>query len=252
MKFIKIENLESDSKIKVLTLNRPEVKNAFHPEMISEITAFFRQEHQQNSSRLIIMKGEGDVFCAGADLNWMKDMVNFSIEENLVDSGKLWDMFESVLHCQVPVVALAQGAVMGGGLGLLVAADYVLAEEKTVFCFSEVKLGMAPAIISGFITRKIADAFCRPLMISGETFDTGAAQKIGLIYQTYSGQVDLNNIAKIFSANGIEAMKETKKLLNSLLDTQINEARKNLCARVISERRVSLEGQERLKRFLNK
>lgn len=250
MKFIKVENLNSD--IKVVTLNRPEVKNAFHPEMIAEITTFFNTESQADSSRLIVLRGEGSAFCAGADLNWMKDMVNFSLDENKTDSIRLWNMFEAVQSCRVPVVAVAQGAVFGGALGLLVACDYVWAEEKTQFCFSEVKLGLAPAIISGFITQKIQDAFFRPLMLSGEVFTIAEAQRIGVANKSFSGKIDTADVVKHFSANGIEAMKETKKLLNSLLAKPEKEVRKNLCAQVISERRVSNEGQERLKKFLNK
>jgi methylglutaconyl-CoA hydratase len=250
MKYIKVENLTSD--VKVVTLNRPEVKNAFHPEMIAEITAFFNGENQSDTSRLIILRGEGSAFCAGADLNWMKDMVNFSLDENKTDSIRLWNMFEAVQSCRIPVIAVAHGAVFGGALGLLVACDYVVAEEKTQFCFSEVKLGLAPAIISGFISQKIQDAFFRPLMISGEVFNTSAAQKMGIVHQSFSQSIDSAEIVKQFAANGTEAMKETKKLLNALLANSEREVRKNLCTQVISERRVSNEGQERLKKFLNK
>lgn len=252
MKYIKVENSISDSLVKTVTLNRPDVKNAFHPDMIAEITSFFNSENQLGTSRLIIMRGEGTAFCAGADLNWMKDMVRFSLEENKTDSIKLWNMFEAIQSCKVPVVAVAQGAVFGGALGLLVACDYVFAEDKTQFCFSEVKLGLAPAIISGFITQKIQDAFFRPLMISGEVFNSESAKKIGIVNQSFVDKIDDDGVIKLFSANGTEAMRETKKLLNALLTNRDKEFRKNLCTQVISERRISVEGQERLKKFLNK
>jgi methylglutaconyl-CoA hydratase len=115
-----------------------------------------------------------------------------------------------------------------------------------------VKLGLAPAVISGFIARKIQDAFVRPLMLSAEVFKTEHALKIGLVHKSYSEKIDLNEVVKMFSANGLEAMRETKKLLNQLLVTSDNEKRKNLCAEVITERRMSVEGQERLKKFLSK
>lgn len=252
MKFIKIENFENNDQVKLVSLNRPEVKNAFHPEMIQEITNFFIDESQNKNTKLILLKGEGTAFCAGADLNWMKSMVDYSVEENRNDSKKLWAMFESIQSCTVPVVGIAHGAVFGGALGLLTCCDYVFAEEKTQFCFSEVKLGLAPAVISSFIARKIQDAFIRPLMLSAEIFKTSQALQIGLAQRSYSEKIDLSEVVKVFSGNGLEAMRETKKLLNQLLVTSDNEQRKNLCAEVITDRRMSAEGQERLKKFLSK
>ena len=252
MKFIKVENFENNDQVKLVSLNRPEVKNAFHPEMIQEITNFFTQESQNKNTKLILLKGEGTAFCAGADLNWMKSMVDYSVEENMNDSKKLWAMFESIQNCSVPVVGLAHGAVFGGALGLLTCCDYVFAEEKTQFCFSEVKLGLAPAVISSFIARKIQDAFIRPLMLSAEVFKTSQALQIGLVQKSYSEKIELAEVVKVFSANGLEAMRETKKLLNELLLTADTEKRKNLCAQVITDRRMSAEGQERLKKFLSK
>jgi methylglutaconyl-CoA hydratase len=252
MKFIKIENFENNDQVKVLSLNRPEVKNAFHPEMIQEITNFFTQESQSKNTQVILLKGEGTAFCAGADLNWMKSMVDYSVEENMSDSKKLWAMFESIQNCSVPVVGLAHGAVFGGALGLLACCDYVFAEEKTQFCFSEVKLGLAPAVISSFISRKVQDAFVRPFMLSAEVFKTSQALQIGLVHKSYSEKIELSEVVKVFSGNGLEAMRETKKLLNQLLETSDTETRKNLCAQVITQRRMSVEGQERLKKFLSK
>lgn len=249
-KFIKIENFENDSLVKIVSLNRPEVKNAFHPEMISEITDFFATENTENKSKIIILRGEGSVFCAGADLNWMKDMVNYSFEQNIEDSKKLWEMFESIQKCQTPVVAIAEGAVFGGAIGLLSCCDYVFAEEKTKFCFSEVKLGLAPAVISGFISKKIQDAFYRPFMLSAEVFNVDDSKNMGLIQRIYSGKIEIAEVAKKFLPNGIEAMKETKKLLNSLLSIQSGSEKKEYCTRLISELRMNHEGQERMKKFL--
>ena len=175
MKFIKVDSLDLQLKVKVITLNRPEFKNAFHPEMISEITTFF--ETEGSKSDLIIMRGEGTAFCAGADLNWMKSMVNYSRSENLEDAKKLGAMFYAIQNCNAPTAAVAQGAVFGGALGLLACCDYVFAEENTQFCFSEVRLGLAPAMISDFILRKISDAFIRPLMLTAEVFYTNHAAR---------------------------------------------------------------------------
>ena len=199
--------------------------------------------------KLIVLKGEGSAFCAGADLNWMKDMTSYSFDENLQDSGKLWDMFEAVYQSRAPVVAIAHGAVFGGAIGLLACCDYVFTEEKTKFCFSEVKLGLAPAIISGFISRKIPESFYRPYMLSAEIFSAEDSKKMGLIQRIYSGHTEMSEVVKKFSANGTGAMKATKKLLSTLNGKNLAE-KKALCIQIISELRMSDDAQERMKKFL--
>ena len=253
MKYIKLEDWSADPKIKILSLNRPEVKNAFHPEMIHEISSFFEEfiKHQKET-KLIVLKGEGNAFCAGADLNWMKSMVNFTLEENLADSKKLWTMFENIRLCSVPIVGVAQGSVFGGALGLLACCDYVFAEKSTQFCFSEVKLGLAPAVISDFISQKIPDAFFRPFMLSAEVFNSTQAMQMGLVHKIVESDFNLEAMLKNFMANGHEAMRETKQLLNILLHEDNAEARKTYCTQVIATRRMSSEAQERLKKFLTK
>lgn len=248
-KFLKIEFLENDPTVKIVSLNRPEVKNAFHPEMIAEITTFFVNENAETNTSLIVLKGEGSVFCAGADLNWMKNMTQYSFDENVQDSEKLWEMFEAVYQSVTPVVAIAQGAVFGGAIGLLACCDYVFVEEKTKFCFSEVKLGLAPAVISGFISRKIQDAFFRPYMLSAEIFSAEDSKRMGLVQRIYSSQIELAEVVKKFSSNGTTAMKETKKLLGTLKTKTVTESKMH-CTRLISELRMSTEAQVRMKKFL--
>ncbi|MBC7420854.1 MAG: enoyl-CoA hydratase/isomerase family protein [Bdellovibrio sp.] len=250
MKYLKVENLESDSQIKIVTLNRPEVKNAFNPEMISEITQTFKNFNQDKEIKAVILQGSGSVFCAGADLNWMKEMAAYTYEQNIEDSEKLWDMFESISHCETVVVGIAQGAAYGGALGLLACCDYVVADEKTQFCFSEVKLGLAPAIISSFILKKISDAFARPFMLSAEVFNVNQAMIMGLVNDTKN--ISLTEVAKKFSGNGLEAMKATKNLLNSIGRGNSWAEQKALTTKTISERRISAEGQQRLEKFLTK
>lgn len=247
MKFIRIEKL--NEKTEVVMLNRPEVKNAFHPQMIAELSQYFSS---RLDLQLIILRGEGTAFCAGADLNWMKEMVNYTHAENMEDSAKLWDMFAAIQNNPATVVAVAQGAVFGGALGLLSCCDYVYAEKNTQFCFSEVKLGLSPAVISDFITQKIPDAFCRPLMLSAEVFSSEKAIAIGLAHKVFEDEMPTEGVLKNFSANGFESVRATKRLLNNLLVTAQGEQRRKICCEVISERRMSAEGQERLKNFLNR
>lgn len=236
----------------ILSLDRPAVKNAFDPEMIQEITDFFNTVNNEAHIKAVIIKGEGTAFCAGADLNWMKNMVNYSYEENLIDSRKLWDMFEAMKNCVHPLIAQAHGAVFGGALGILACCDYVFAEEKTKFCFSEVKLGLAPAVISSFILKKCADAFIRPLMLSGEVFNVGAAEGIGLVHMIYKESLTVEDIIKKFVDNGTEGMRETKKLLNTLSQEIDEKEHIRLTTEAISRLRVSADAQERLQKFLQK
>lgn len=251
MSFVTIENLNGDAAIKVVSLNRPEIKNAFDSAMIKEVTDVFTSLSHESVLKAIVLRGEGTAFCSGADLNWMKQMVNYSFEENVQDSEKLWNMFEAIAFCPVPVIGIIHGAVYGGALGLVAACDYVFAEEQTKFCFSEVKVGLAPAVISSYVLRKISDNQARALMISGDVFTTEKAVHIGLCHTKFSGAADVSAMMKTFIANGTEAMKATKKLLNEISNADW-VTQKKLTTKVISERRMSNEGQERLKKFLDK
>ncbi len=252
MKFIKVENWNSNPEIKIISLNRPEVKNAFHPEMISELTDIFQQLNLDLKLKAVVLKGEGSAFCAGADLNWMQKMIEFSFEENRVDSEKLWQMFDSILGCKTPVIGVLHGAVFGGALGLVACCDYVVAAPNTQFCFSEVKLGLAPAVISSFVLKKIQDAFLRPFMLSAEAFQTEQAIQMGLVHSKIADVNEWQQVIQKFNSNGLEAMRETKKLLNQLQQNLSWSEQKNLTTKVISERRVSSEAQLRLKKFIEK
>lgn len=247
MKFIKIQDF---TEHKIISLNRPDVKNAFHPGMIQEITETFQQLKGNTNLKAILLKGEGTAFCAGADLNWMKEMVEYNFEQNVLDAEKLFEMFEAIIQCEIPLIGVAHGSVFGGALGLIACCDYVYAEESTKFCFSEVKLGLAPAVISSFILRKIPDGFVRPLMLSGEIFTSEKMLNIGLAHNLFQGSFKLDSLNLILN-NGLQAMRETKKMLNQLNFASWSEQKK-ITTKVISERRTSAEGQQLLKKYLNK
>lgn len=236
----------------IITLNRPEVKNAFNAEMIHEITEMFTSINNEDNIKAVILKGEGTAFCAGADLSWMKSMIKFSYEENLLDSQKLWEMFAAIKNCRHPLIAQIQGAVFGGGLGILACCDYVISEEKTKFCFSEVKLGLAPAVISSFILKKCTDSLVRPMMISGEVFNATTAQAMGLVHSVYQDNMPVEDIVKKFSDNGADGMRESKKLLNALAETSHSADHKRLTTETISQLRISDDAQSRLQKFLDK
>ncbi len=197
MKFLKIE---TSGEFKIVKLNRPEVKNAFHPEMIAEITAAFTEFNMDSKIKAVVIAGEGSVFCAGADLNWMQEMIKYSLAENQKDSEKLWQMFEAIQVCERPVIGIVHGAVFGGALGLMACCDYVFAEEKTQFCFSEVKLGLVPAVISSFVLKKVPDAFVRPLMLSAEVRSCLGADMLKAVWSDVAVPPVLTNYERFIAA----------------------------------------------------
>lgn len=251
MKNIVVTELDHVAYVK---LCRPEVRNAFNPEMIAEITQAFLGFEKRADLRAVTLSGEGKSFCAGADLNWMKEMANFSYDQNLEDSKKLFAMFESIADCSLPVLGHVHGAAFGGALGLLACCDEVVADEETEFCFSEVKLGLAPAVISAFILKKAASGFIRPLMLSGAVFGVEDAYLGGLIHQIADageGSIALQTLVHEYTQVGPQALRETKRLLNSLPAMSWSQ-QKEKTTQVISQLRVGDEGQEGLKSFFEK
>lgn len=247
-------NVSEKNQIVSVRMNRPDVRNSFNPDMIEELTRLFSSFEKRKDVRLVTLSGEGKVFSAGADLSWMKAMVNYSFEQNREDALKLFAMFEAMALCPAPILGLVHGAAFGGALGLLACCDHVIAEEGTQFCFSEVKLGIAPAVISSFILRKATEGVVRPLMLSGRIFDNETALRAGLVHQIAKagqGAGELENVALSWLEAGPEAARETKKLLNDLAHLDWN-GQKDRTSRLIAERRVSSEGQEGLKSFLDK
>jgi methylglutaconyl-CoA hydratase len=251
MSFVVVTELE---KVAYVKLNRPEVRNAFNPAMIAEITNTFLALEKRQDLRAVVLQGEGKAFCAGADLNWMKEMVDFTLQQNREDSVKLFEMFESIAECSLPVIGMIHGSAFGGALGLVAVCDEVIAEEGTQFCFSEVKLGIAPAVISAFVNRKAVPGKVRPLMLSAVVFNPHIAQQAGLVTEVVpvgEGHLALQKVLHNYLQCGPQAIRETKILLNGLRSMDWHEQR-DATTILIAERRVSDEGQEGLKSFLEK
>lgn len=240
------------NQILEVRLNRPQVRNAFSPEMIRELTQVFAGISLK--TKLVVLSGEGGVFCAGADLNWMKSMVNFSVEENEKDSLELHDLFAAIRNCPAPVLGVVQGAAFGGGVGLVAACDFVVCTEKTQFCFSEVKLGIVPAVISRFVLEKSTPGLVGPWMISGRVFKAAQALNMGLVHEL-TDEEELaeraQELVRGFAQAGPEATRATKKLILDVGRWPTAEARIET-ARLIANRRASAEGQEGIKAFLEK
>ncbi len=249
--FLSVSEVENVCYVR---LNRPDVRNAFNPEMIDELTETFSRVGKRKDLIALVLMGEGKVFCAGADLQWMKMMVNYTFEENKIDAQTLFRMFEAVTFCGLPVISVVHGAAYGGAIGLVACSDYVIAETSTDFCFSEVKLGIAPAVVSSFILRKCSLAHVMPAMLSGENFQTSDAKTMGLVTRICGdgeGPQQLASVIAMFKQCGPEALRETKKLLNEVKTLSWQEQAERT-SKVIADRRISSEGQEGLKSFLEK
>jgi methylglutaconyl-CoA hydratase len=200
-------------------------------------------------ARAVVLAGEGDSFCAGADVEWMRAAVDLSYEENVADSTRLRRMYEAVDRCPAPVVAPIQRHVLGGGVGLVCCADVAIAADDAVFAFSEVKLGIVPAVISPFALARIGAGPARRYFVTGERFDARTALRIGLVHEVV-GRAELDAavarvVEEILSA-GREASRYAKRLV---LDAPLDGLE---TARRIAERRVSDEGQEGLRAFLER
>jgi methylglutaconyl-CoA hydratase len=248
--------IESELKEGVLqiSLNRPEIHNAFNELLIEEITLAFKKARDDKNVRLIVLTGEGKSFCSGADLNWMKSMKQYSMEENIVDSNKLFDMFETINNFNKPVIGKINGHALGGGIGLVSVCDYVISAENAKFGFTEVRLGLIPAVISKFCISKIGESNARAWFLSGEVFSSDKAKSIGLVHEVIpkdSIDVRTNEIIDSYLLAGPEASKEAKKLIREVISLGSEDIKK-YTSNAIAERRVSDEGQEGMEALLEK
>ncbi len=179
-KFKTIEILK-EGCVTTIWLNRPDLHNAMNDVMIAELTEVFQAVGEQTDLKVVVLRGKGKSFCAGADLNYMKGIAGFGFEENVEDGKRLANLFRSIYVCPVPTIAVVHGAAFGGANGILAACDIVIAEENTTFAFSEVKLGIAPATISPFVIRRIGEFGAKELMMTGKRFKGAEAEKWHLV-----------------------------------------------------------------------
>lgn len=232
-----------------VTLNRPDVRNAFDDFLIAELTHTFRGI----KARAVVLAGEGKAFCAGGDLQWMQGSIDYTEEQNLADADKLAEMFKAIDECPCLVIAKVHGAAFGGGAGLACVSDVVIAAEGTKFCFSEVKLGLAPAVISQYAVRKIGVSAARRYFLTAEVIDVHEAKRIGLAHEAlpYDQMQDkVEDILKSLENCGPAAIAEAKKLIRAV--GLSSEDFSKLSAATIARLRVSTEGQEGVRAFLEK
>ncbi len=235
-------------------LNRPDVRNAFNAEMIVELSRFTHEV--PSGTRAVVLHGEGPLFCAGGDLRWMQQSLEMNREQNRADAKHLAEMYFVLDRLSVPLIGLIHGAAYGGGVGLVCVCDYVIAVEGTQFSFSEVRLGIVPACISPFVLRKIGPGYARALFLSAERFDARRAYEIGLIHQIASNMEEAQKLIekklRQIAECGPEAIRHTKNLIFQMLSSSSDEEQLELAADLLATVRVSEEGQEGLRAFLEK
>ncbi len=244
----------ADPRVARLVLNRPEVRNAWDGETVTLLQRALRDLASDDSVRVVELSGEGPAFCAGADLDWMKRVANFTMEENRRDSAELAQLFKALDELDKPVVARVQGAALGGGTGLVAACDVVVASEGAVFGTTEVRLGIIPAVISPYVIRKIGESHARAWFLTGERVGAAEARRVGLVHHVVAeselGEATHAVIDAIL-LGGPAAVAEAKRLVRAVGTMAPREASAWAVQRM-AERRGSHEGLEGLKSFLEK
>ena len=244
-----------DAGIASVTINRPEVRNAFNDEVIAEMTAVFLELGKRDEVRCVVLAGHGPAFCAGADLNWMKRMAGFSREENLADAGALARMLEMIYRCPKPTIARIHGDVYAGGLGLVAACDIAVAVEGAQFCLSEVKLGLIPATISPYVIRAMGTRASHRYFLTAERFAADEALRLGLVHEVVApAELDgrVLALAQSLVQAGPEAVKACKKLLHDVAGHDISAGLVRRTVEGIADVRASDEGREGVQSFLQK
>jgi methylglutaconyl-CoA hydratase len=240
-----------------VTLDRPEVHNAFNAELIGELRATFRKlaDEPPDQLRAVVLAGNGPSFCAGADITWMRASLGLTREQNEQDAMVMAEMFDAIDTCPVPVIARVQGAALGGGMGLCAVSDLVVAETGAKFGFTETRLGILPAVISPFVIAKIGESHARALFPSGKRFDALRALRIGLAHEVVEGEEALDSAVDSavddLLAAGPTAARAAKAIVREVRGLP-HESTRWHTARRIATQRTSAEGQEGLRAFLEK
>jgi len=238
-----------------ITLNRPEIHNAFDDRIIRELTNAIYRIDRDESVRILVLDAAGKSFSAGADLNWMKRMASYSWEQNYQDSLKLAGLMQQLHDCRKTTIAIVQGAAFGGGVGLVSCCDIVLASDQAIFCLSEVKLGLIPSVISPYVVKAIGERNSKRYFATAEKFDAVEAKNIQLIHKIIPheelAELTQDFINKVLG-NGPRAVYQSKRLINHVIGKPLNEELVRDTAQRIADIRASSEGKEGVSAFLEK
>lgn len=254
---IHFQNLELEIQGQVATvwLNRPDVRNALDEVLLSEITQAITHLEQDDGVRVIILAGRGSVFCAGADLNWMKRMAAYSAEQNKNDAMGLATMLKTLKEVSKPTIARVHGAAFAGGMGLAAACDVVVAEPAAEFCLSEVRIGLIPSTISPYVIQALGIQAAKRYMLTAERLSAKEAHRLGFVQELCEeGMIDTSiaQIAKALIAGGPMALAQTKALMKSVVNRPLDDELISQTAGLIAQVRASPEGREGMASFLEK
>ena len=247
--------LKYHSGVATVTLNRPEVRNAFNDEVIAELTVAFLELGERSEVRCVVLAGNGPAFCAGADLNWMKRMAGYTRDENLADARALARMLEVLYSCPKPTIAKVQGDVYAGGTGLVAACDIAVSVDNAHYCLSETRLGLVPATISPYVIRAMGARAAHRYFLTAERFTAHEAHRIGFVHEVVpvaALDATVAAIAGQLVAVGPQAVKTCKQLVHDVAGQEISPSLIERTAQVIADVRVSEEGREGIQSFLQK
>ncbi len=247
--------LSTQNGVHTITLSRPDVRNAFNDEVIADLKNAFLSVAQDASVRCVVLAAVGPAFCAGADLNWMRRMADYTRDENLADAAELAAMLKAIDECPQPTIARVQGDVYAGGMGLVAACDMAVSVDSAHYCLSEVKLGLIPATISPYVIRAMGTRAAHRYFLTAERFGAAEAHRIGLVHEVVTADaldakvIELTQALVSASPNAVRACK---KLLRDVAEREINAALVRQTVECIADIRASHEGKEGVQSFLQK
>ncbi len=243
------------ARVAEVWLNRPEVRNAFNDGVVTELTQAFRELGADSSLRAIVLGGHGKSFCAGADLSWMKSMAGYSWQDNQADAARLAEMLWVMYSCPVPIVGRIQGDCYAGGMGLAALCDVLVAAQGVHFCLSEARLGLLPATIGPYVVRALGEQACRRYFVTAERFSAEQAHRLGFVHELVAPESLDAKVAEIVAAldaNGPQALRACKRLVQDVAGQAITPALRQDTARRIADIRAGDEGREGVQAFLQK
>jgi methylglutaconyl-CoA hydratase len=247
--------ITNQGAIRTITLSRPDVRNAFNDEVIAELKAAFIDAGHAADVRCVVLAAEGPAFCAGADLNWMRRMADYTRDENLADAGQLAAMLRAIYECPKPTVARVQGDVFAGGVGLVAACDMAVSVDTATYCLSEVKLGLIPATISPYVIRAMGARASHRYFLTAERFNAAEAHRIGLVHEVVAADALDAKVADLTSAlvsASPNAVRACKRLVQDVAEREIDDALVAHTVAGIADIRSSAEGKEGVQSFLQK
>jgi methylglutaconyl-CoA hydratase len=246
---------EKQADLGIIWLNRPDIHNAFNEVMIQEVIDCVEAVNEMADIRVVILRGRGKSFCAGADLNWMRGVAQYSFEQNYAESLNLSKCFYTIYTCKKPTIAIVHGAAIGGANGLLASCDFAYADDNTTFSLSEVKIGVVPACISPYVTKRVGEYGARELMLTGRRIKGKEAEHFRLVNKSLPAEEleqHVISVIELLRTSGPKAMTQCKTLIYNICNIETLDQARESTARMIAEIRASEEGQEGMAAFLEK